>query len=161
MNTGVLKVVLDTNVLVSMIGRTSPNRWIFDKILVGELVLCISHEIALEYEEVLARKTTPEIASNFAEFLANFPYVEHSEVHFQWNLIENDPDDNKSVDCAVAANAYCIGQFPVTQALWRGAFCHPAGMTKASPYRSATCATAPTTGAAPPHPKTPALLFRG
>jgi uncharacterized protein len=108
MNTGVLKVVLDTNVIVSMIGRTSPNRWIFDKILVGEVVLCISHEIALEYEEVLARKTTPEIASNFAEFLANFPYVEHSEVHFQWNLIENDPDDNKFVDCAVAANAYCI-----------------------------------------------------
>lgn len=108
MNTGVLKVVLDTNVVVSMIGRASPNRWIFDKILAGKLILCVSQDICFEYEEVLARKTTLEIAGNFSEFLSNFPYVEHSEIHFQWNLIEQDSDDNKFVDCAVAANAYCI-----------------------------------------------------
>lgn len=108
MNTGVLKVVLDTNVVISMIGRTSPNRWIFDKILAGNLIMCISQEVAFEYEEVLARKTTPEVARNFSDFMSNFPYVEHTEIHFQWNLMENDPDDNKFVDCAVAANAYCI-----------------------------------------------------
>lgn len=68
MNTGAVRIVLDTNVVVSMIGRTSPNRWIFDKILAGEFVLCVSNEILLEYEEVLTAKTTSEVASNFTTF---------------------------------------------------------------------------------------------
>ena len=42
------------------------------------------------------------------EVLVNFPYVELTDIHFQWNLIEADPDDNKFVDCAVSGNAFCI-----------------------------------------------------
>ena len=108
MNTGAVRIVLDTNVVVSMIGRTSPNRWIFDKILAGEFVLCVSNEILLEYEEVLTAKTTSEVASNFTDFLVSFPSVEQIQVFFNWYLIQNDPDDNKFVDCAVAAKAFCI-----------------------------------------------------
>lgn len=108
MNTGVLKIVLDTNVLVSMIGRTSPNRWIFDKILSGEFMLCISNDILFEYEEVLISKTTQEVATNFIDFLVSFPSVEQVDVYYNWHLIQNDPDDNKFVDCAVAAKAFCI-----------------------------------------------------
>jgi uncharacterized protein len=108
MNTGVPKIVLDTNVVVSMIGRTSPNRWIFDKILAGEFTLCISNEILLEYMEVLASKTTQEVATNFTDFLISFPYVEQTQVYYNWHLIQNDPDDNKFVDCAVSAKAFCI-----------------------------------------------------
>ena len=108
MSTGAVRIVLDTNVVVSMIGRTSPNRWIFDKILAGEFVLCVSNEILLEYEEVLTAKTTSEVASNFTDFLVSFPSVEHIQVFFNWYLIQNDPDDNKFVDCAVAAKAFCI-----------------------------------------------------
>ncbi len=108
MNTGAVRIVLDTNVVVSMIGRTSPNRWIFDKILTGEFVLCVSNEILLEYEEVLTAKTTSEVASNFTDFLVSFPSVEQIQVFFNWYLIQNDPDDNKFVDCAVAAKAFCI-----------------------------------------------------
>jgi predicted nucleic acid-binding protein len=26
------------------------------------------------------------------------------QVHFQWNIIQTDPDDNKFVDCAIAGN---------------------------------------------------------
>jgi len=91
-----------------MIGRTSPNRWIFDKILAGEFMLCISNEILLEYEEVLTAKTTSEVASNFTDFLVSFPSVEQVQVFFHWRLIQNDPDDDKFVDCAVAAKAFCI-----------------------------------------------------
>lgn len=108
MSTGAVRIVLDTNVVVSMIGRTSPNRWIFDKILAGEFVLCISNEILLEYEEVLTAKTTSEVASNFTDFLVTFPTVEQIQVFFHWYLIQNDPDDDKFVDCAVAAKAFCI-----------------------------------------------------
>lgn len=108
MNTGAVRIVLDTNVVVSMIGRTSPNRWIFDKILAGEFVLCVSNEILLEYEEVLTAKTTSEVASNFTDFLVSFPSVEQIQVFFNWYLIQNNPGDNKFVDCAVAAKAFCI-----------------------------------------------------
>lgn len=108
MNTTVQKIVLDTNVFISIIGKTSLNRWLFDRILEGRSVLCVSHEIMLEYEEVLARQTTAEIAQNISQFLASFPFVEKTEVFFNWNLVVQDPDDNKFVDCAVAAGAFCI-----------------------------------------------------
>jgi uncharacterized protein len=108
MNTGAIKIVLDTNVVVSMIGTNSPNRWIFDGILTGRFILCVSTEILLEYEEVLSQRTRPEVAKNFADFLVSFPFVAKTEVFFRWNFISNDPDDNKFVDCAVASNAFCI-----------------------------------------------------
>jgi uncharacterized protein len=108
MNTGALRVVLDTNVIVSMIGRSSPNRWIFDKILAGDFVLCISNEILFEYEEILTRRITPEVATNFTDFLTSFPSVEQIKIYYNWNLIQKDPDDNKFIDCAVAAMAFCI-----------------------------------------------------
>ena len=30
---------------------------------------------------------------------------ESTEIHYNWRLITIDPDDNKFIDCAVAANA--------------------------------------------------------
>jgi uncharacterized protein len=108
MNTGAVRVVLDTNVIVSMIGRLSPNRWIFDKILAGDFILCISNEILFEYEEILTRRITPEIATSFTDFLTSFPSVEQIKIYYNWNLIQKDPDDNKFIDCAVAAKAFCI-----------------------------------------------------
>ncbi len=57
MNTIGAKVVIDTNVFITILGRQSPNRWIFDKIHKGEFQLCVSHEILLEYEEILSQKT--------------------------------------------------------------------------------------------------------
>ncbi len=47
-------------------------------------------------------------ALSMAETLKDLPNVEFVNVYFKWQLIENDPDDNKFVDCAIAANAKCI-----------------------------------------------------
>jgi putative PIN family toxin of toxin-antitoxin system len=110
MSTGGVKLVLDTNVIVSMIGRRSPNRWIFDKILTREFRLCISNEILFEYEEILAAKTTPEVASNFTDFLISFPGIEQIDIYFKWDLIAEDVDDNKFIDCAVAAQAVIVSE---------------------------------------------------
>lgn len=108
MSTTAVKIVLDTNVFIACIGKVSPYRWIFDGILAGRFTLCISNDILLEYQEVLERKTTPEIAENITNFLAIYPFVEQTEIFYHWQLIQEDPDDNKFVDCAVAANAVCI-----------------------------------------------------
>lgn len=100
-----MKIVLDTNIFIACIGRRSPFRWIFDGVISGRFILCVSNEILLEYREVLERKTTPEIAENVANFLVISPYTEHIEVFYNFNLILADETDNKFVDCAIAANA--------------------------------------------------------
>jgi len=108
MNTTVLRIVLDTNILIAIIGRKSPYRWIFDQIIAGQLILCVSNEILLEYQEILERKTTQEVADNLSHFLAIHPFVVKTEIFYQFHLISEDEDDNKFVDCAIATNAVCL-----------------------------------------------------
>jgi len=103
-----IKIVLDTNILIAIIGRKSPFRWIFDDIISGKFILCISNDILLEYQEILARKTNQEIAYNITQFFAVHPFVIKTEIFYQFHLISEDEDDNKFVDCAIAANAVCL-----------------------------------------------------
>lgn len=70
--------------------------------------MCVSNEILEEYEEVIARKTSPLIASNVIQTLINSPYVRTIDPYYHFRLIKEDPDDNKFVDCAIAANATFI-----------------------------------------------------
>lgn len=108
MSTTGVRVVIDTNVFIAIIGTRSSFRWIFDAIIAGKIILCISNEIMLEYHEVLLRKTSEEVASNIIDFLTVHPFVEKTEPFFKFLLITEDADDNKFVDCAIAANASCI-----------------------------------------------------
>lgn len=76
--------------------------------IAGKIVLCVSNEILFEYREILARKTTAEIAENIIEFLSISPFVEKTEIYFNFGLISVDADDNKFVDCAITAEAVCL-----------------------------------------------------
>lgn len=100
-----MKIVLDTNVLLVSIPRMSKYRPIFDALLSGRIELSVSNEILSEYLEIIAVKTTPTIANNIAELLMNLPNVELIATYFRWSLITADADDNKFVDCAIAANS--------------------------------------------------------
>lgn len=102
------RIVLDTNILIASIGTVSPYRWLFDAFLQGAFSLCVSTPILLEYEEILATKTTREVADNILRLLLLALNVERVEPHFRWNLIPSDPDDNKFVDTALMANADAI-----------------------------------------------------
>ena len=103
-----MHIVVDTNVFINIIGTTSPYRWIFDKIISGELTLCISNEIFYEYWEVLEAQANPEVAENISNFLVIMPSIKLIIPFIKWNLIVADPDDNKFVDCAISAGAECI-----------------------------------------------------
>jgi len=103
-----LKIVIDTNILVAIIGRRSPYRWIFDLLIEGKMALCVSNEILFEYREVLERKTNAQVAENIINFIDVHPASEKTEVYFKFNLIYEDPDDNKFVDCAISAQADLI-----------------------------------------------------
>ncbi len=107
MNTTV-KVVIDTNVFITIIGKEGKNRWIFDKILNGEWILCLTNDIFLEYWEILEHKTTKLIASNVIDFLVSHPHVLFVNDFFKLNLITADADDNKFCDCCFAASASFI-----------------------------------------------------
>lgn len=103
-----MRVVVDTNVLLPSIRRTSRYRWLFDAILAGELTLVVSTAILLEYEEVIGRRTTPDIARNVLSALDLLPNVLRVDPRFNWRLIEADPDDNPFVDAYVSGAASAL-----------------------------------------------------
>lgn len=100
-----MKIVLDTNILIAIVGRRSPYRWLFDCLIEGRIALCVSNEIMFEYREVLERKSSHEVAENVINFIDMHPSTVHTPIYFKFGLITEDPDDNKFVDCAITSNA--------------------------------------------------------
>lgn len=100
-----MKIVLDTNVLLMSLPKLSPYRPIFDNLLNGTYELVLTESIFQEYKEIIGQKTTEEIAENLSELFKQLKNIQLVKVYYHWNLIENDPDDNKFVDCAITANA--------------------------------------------------------
>ena len=100
-----MKVVLDTNILLVSIAKKSPYRIIFDALLNSDYTLVISNDIIEEYAEIFEQKTTKIISSNIIKLLLKSKNVIKQDIYFKWVLIENDMEDNKFVDCAIAANA--------------------------------------------------------
>lgn len=98
-------VVIDTNCLLQIISKRSPYRPIWDAFLSGRYELCVSNEILDEYQEILGQQITPTIAENIVLLILNKSNVRLVDPHFRMGLITADPDDNKFVDCAFAANA--------------------------------------------------------
>lgn len=88
-----------------MISLHSPYRPIWDAFLLGKFQLCVSNEILEEYQEIIEEQTTARIAENVILLILNRRNVTFIDPHFRLGLIVEDPDDNKFVDCAFAANA--------------------------------------------------------
>lgn len=100
-----MHVVLDTNVLLVSFSKKSNYRWVFELFLKEEITLCVTTDILIEYEEIIAKHMGREIANVILQILENAPNVELITKYFKWNLITSDADDNKFVDCAIASNA--------------------------------------------------------
>lgn len=108
MSTTALKIVIDTNIFIAIIGKKSQFRWIFDAIIAGDLILCVSNDILLEYREILEQKTGSIVAENVLNFLMVHPFIEKYEIYYDLKLIVKDADDNKFCDCAFAAGALLV-----------------------------------------------------
>ena len=102
------RIVLDTNCLLQALPTRSPYHKIWTEVLSGRICLCVNSDILNEYEEILTKKTSFEIAHNVVETIARLHTTVFQEVYIHFGLIETDPDDNKFVDCAVAADAEYI-----------------------------------------------------
>lgn len=103
-----LKVVLDTNVLLVSISSKSKYHWIYEKLLAKEFDLFISNEILMEYEEVISRKFNISVARDIVKALLILPNVSKISIYYNWNLIAEDSDDNKFVDCAINSNSHLL-----------------------------------------------------
>lgn len=103
-----MRIVLDTNGLVASLGATSPYREIWFGLRNCKYRLCVSNDILFEYQEIIAAKTTPSIANKIIDFILNSENVELVTPFYHFELITADHDDNKFVDCAIAANATFI-----------------------------------------------------
>ncbi len=100
-----MKVVLDTNVLLVILPNNSKYHNVFQALRQMRYSICFTTDILLEYEEVFSyRYSQNSLVEMFAE-LVGTQKGEFITTSFRFNLIEADPDDNKFVDCAIAADA--------------------------------------------------------
>ena len=102
------RVVIDTNCLLQILGAKSKYHFLFESFLRCGYVMCISNEVLLEYEEILRMKASPLAADLFMKVIARSRNVIRKDPYFKWNIITNDFDDNKFVDCAFACRANYI-----------------------------------------------------
>jgi putative PIN family toxin of toxin-antitoxin system len=102
------RVVLDTNCLLASISSRSDFFIVWRGLHEGRYTLCVSNDILAEYEEIIAQKATPTVAKHVVDALVDSEFVEFVDPQFRLGLIRKDPDDNKFVDCAFAANAAFI-----------------------------------------------------
>lgn len=115
-----LRVVLDTNVLLVSVSSRSRLYWLYESFLAGQFILCVTTEVLAEYAEIMTRHMGSESCNRTLEAIINAPNTRFISPTYRFNLLR-DPDDNKFVDCAIAANAVCIvshdSDFRVLQAI--------------------------------------------
>lgn len=98
-----IKVVIDTNVFISSFFGGNPRRIIsyWEK---GEIIWCVSKSIIDEYIEILKRlglKNEKELDDLLNLFAKGFNLIYSANTpHLQ--IVDDDPDDDKFIECAVA-----------------------------------------------------------
>jgi putative PIN family toxin of toxin-antitoxin system len=100
-----MRVVIDTNILLQAIAHGSRLRPIWTAFLNEVFSLHLTTAILLEYEELLAQKTSGVVAASIVSLMDKAPNAYFNSVYYRWNAITSDPDDNKFFDAAIAANA--------------------------------------------------------
>ena len=103
-----LSLVIDTNVLLVSIPEKSPYHWLFRSLIKGEFLLNVTLDILSEYEEIIGNKLNLQVVSAVIRLFAEAENVSFTTIHFNYNLIHQDPDDDKFVNCAINANAHFI-----------------------------------------------------
>ena len=104
-----MKIVLDTNVLISGIYFSGPPSTILQAWCSRKLQLCVSLEILEEYLDVAERLANRYAGVEYEQILGLV--VQNAEVVQPEHLLESiceDPDDDKFLACAFAAKAETI-----------------------------------------------------
>ncbi len=103
-----MNIVLYTNCLLIAISDRSRFHRVWQAFTHGDYTLCVTNEIIEEYAEVISRNINERVAQTVIYLIMTLTNVKYIDPHFRFHLITADPDDNKFVDCAIAANAKYI-----------------------------------------------------
>ncbi len=101
------RVVLDTNVLLVCISERSKVHWIFEQLIANKFYLCVTTEILNEYAEIIERYMGAKTSDEVLQAIINRKTLIRINTFFNFRLLR-DEDDDKFVDCAIAANAHFI-----------------------------------------------------
>jgi putative PIN family toxin of toxin-antitoxin system len=101
-----MRVVIDTNIFISSFFGGKPRK-IIDLWKRGSLILCLSGEVLDEYIEVLNRVgfRDREEMEELLMLLAENPNIRFTNKTPKLQLVKEDPDDDKFIECAVALKA--------------------------------------------------------
>jgi uncharacterized protein len=100
-----MRIVLDTNILLQSLARKSKLRPVWEAFLNQEFKVIITPSILLEYEEIIGSRTSVQVSTNVVALLNEAVNSIFIHIYYEWNIITDDPDDNKFFDAAVAGNA--------------------------------------------------------
>ena len=100
-----LRLVLDTNIFMVSLAPHYKFHWIYQALLAGKFELALSNEILSEYQEQIVLRYGVERTDASLDFLLLLPNVVRQNPSFLWQLVENDKDNNKFVDCYLSSRA--------------------------------------------------------
>ena len=99
------RLVVDTNCLLASINPRGAYFKLYELFIARAFEWVLSNEILTEYEEQVTRRYSVRTAQQVHDVLTTAPNAYFQEAYYKWQFIEADPDDNKFVDVAIAANA--------------------------------------------------------
>jgi putative PIN family toxin of toxin-antitoxin system len=100
-----LRLILDTNVFLVSLAPYSKYNWIYQALIDGKFDLAVSNEILTEYQEQISIRYGLEHTEASLDYLLLLPNVILKNPSFLWQLVDNDKDDNKFVDCYIASQS--------------------------------------------------------
>src|ERR1700749_1455641 len=97
-----LRIILDPNIFLVSLAPKFKYHWIYQSLVQNKYDLAVSNEILTEYQEQIAYRYGIAYSDASLDFLLLLPNVVLKNPSFLWQLVENDKDDNKFVDCYIA-----------------------------------------------------------
>ena len=106
-----LKLVIDTNVLITTINRRNPEFLIYQAFEQKLFDWIVSTEVLTEYAEQLTNFYSEATANFVLDILCTATNVVFAEPYYRWGIIEEDPEDNKFADLALSTSADALLTF--------------------------------------------------
>lgn len=101
-----MRVVLDTNILVSACWKPGGlEAQVVAMAIAGQITACISPHVLAEYRDVLSRRKLASVAERSRTLLAGLEQAAVSVESTARIAVSVDDDDNRFLECAVAAGA--------------------------------------------------------
>lgn len=104
-----LRAVIDTNVLFEGLTHLGPSAKVVDAWVASRFLPYVSTALALEYQDVLARKLSPRRSERSLMALQGLLVrSEHVPIYFTYRPASRDPGDDFVVDCVLNSRSLLV-----------------------------------------------------